>query len=79
MTNWLQAYLEEAARSSMCMKICCTTCGAADFLKGLLKRLPGKMQGWPIRLRLPALDRPQSLAIVEALAGLERTAPPDRP
>lgn len=77
MTNWLQEYLQEAARASTCMKIGCTTCGAADFRNGLLARLPGGGAGGSASsagARRRVLDPHQSQAIAQALAGVERTS-----
>ena len=79
MTNWLQDYLKEAARSSMCMKIGCTTCGAHDFRKGLFARLPAgrsDIRNPTFRPRILALDQAQSLALGQAIAGLERPLSP---
>jgi hypothetical protein len=38
-TNWLQTYLVEAVRRSLCTKIYCTTCGAMEFRRGVLVAL----------------------------------------
>ena len=78
MTNWLQDYLQEAVRASTCMRIGCTTCGAGDFRTGLFARLPGggsNDRNFSPRSRMAALDRQQSLAVAQALAGVERSLP----
>jgi hypothetical protein len=38
-SNWLEAYLMEAARKELCTKIFCTTCGALEFRQGVLSAL----------------------------------------
>ncbi len=37
--DWLQGYLEASVANNLCTKISCTTCGAVDFRKGLLRAL----------------------------------------
>jgi hypothetical protein len=38
-SNWLQAYLAEAAGKNICTKIGCTTCGTREFREGVGRAL----------------------------------------
>ncbi|HUU25096.1 MAG TPA: hypothetical protein VMW68_05970 [Methyloceanibacter sp.] len=36
--NWIAAFLEGAATANLCTRIHCTTCGAIDFRRGLIRK-----------------------------------------
>lgn len=69
--NWLQTYLEKAVERKLCTRIYCTTCGAMDFRRGVLRAL-GRHTGHP---PLEYFDLVCALEIANALAGV--TPPSD--
>lgn len=64
--DWLHGYLKESVANNLCTKISCTTCGAMDFRKGLLRAL-AHSSGDRTSSRM---DGTQARAIAAELAGL---------
>ncbi len=65
--DWLQSYLIEAAQKNLCTRIRCTTCGASEFRKGLLKAA-AQASG---RNQVGVLDEVTSRTILESLARID--------
>jgi len=64
--RWLERYIEEAVANKLCTSISCTTCGAMDFRKGLLRALSHP----PAHRTSSRMDAIQARAIASALAGV---------
>jgi hypothetical protein len=64
---WLKTYLEDAVRRDLCTKLGCTTCGAIDFRRGLL-RAYGSATGYP---DVEFFDPVNALGMIGALAALD--------
>ena len=62
--DWLQPFLIEAVQKNLCTRIRCTTCGASEFRKGLLKAA-AKSSG---RDQVGGLDEITARMILESLA-----------
>lgn len=73
-THWLQAYLVESVQKNLCTKIYCTTCGAMDFRKGVVKAYARTTGVQPP----DGMYRLDALAIARALAEVSPIDPSDR-
>lgn len=70
--NWLRAFLDDAVRRRLCCRIGCTTCGAMDFRRGVVRAASaatGAPDAWP-------MQGPTAKAIATALGQMES---PGRP
>jgi hypothetical protein len=65
--NWLQEYLAEAVAKNLCTRISCTTCGALEFRRGLLKAAARAIHGNSSE----RLDPGTASTILHALAHLQ--------
>ena len=65
---WLKQYLEESNRRSLCTKIRCTTCGASEFRRGLLRAYAAATS----HAQTETLDYETALGIANALTVIEQ-------
>ena len=66
--EWLEEYLKDSIARNICTKIHCTTCRSHEFRGGLQARLGSNIGGG----RLRGYERKEALALVWALAGIQR-------
>lgn len=70
--NWLSVFLDDAVRRQLCCRIGCTTCGAMEFRRGVIRAAnaaTGAPDGWP-------MPRATAATIATTLGQIE---PGDRP
>lgn len=65
--NWLHSYLVKSVRRNLCVRFFCTTCGAMEFRRGVLKAL-AQYAG---HLPLQHFDRSSAIEIAKALSEIE--------
>lgn len=68
--NWLHTYLRESVRGKLCTRIHCTTCGALEFRRGVLRALASAMGATPAT----GMDPASAVQVARALAELEPDA-----
>src|SRR5205823_2444380 len=65
--SWLQRYLLDSVKRNLCTQIFCTTCGAAEFRRGLFAALTEAIDGPPVAW----LNASTALALTKALSAVK--------